>query len=62
MKQTYLLVKKTYGDFDIPQFHILAASQNEHVIDLAVEARNQKRTPSELRDEVSYVKQAVITL
>lgn len=62
MKQTYLLVKKTYGDFDIPQFHVLAASQNEHVIDIAVEASNQKRTPSELRDEVSYVKQAVITL
>lgn len=62
MKTTYLLVKKTYGDFDIPQFHVLAASQNEHVIDMAVEARNQKRTSSEIRDEISYVKQSVITL
>jgi len=56
MSKIYLVMKKTYGDFDIPIETPVLASENEELIDMKVGWFNDDRSKEDLENEVKYSK------
>jgi hypothetical protein len=54
MKKCYLLIKRSWGDFDIQILEPISVFLDEGIAVYEVKKRNSKLTKEEIREEISY--------
>lgn len=54
MAKIYLVLKRTFADFDIPIEPPVLAHEDSKLIDLKVEDLNAKRSKKDLDEEIKY--------